>query len=107
MFECFIKNTRTDKYNLICSIFSHDKQQPTYVDGESSGLDRPIPKNETTEALKSLVYTLSFIDCWSKLFHHNYEERYMMYLEAIKKSFKKVPTMKSKPLSHDKKNQKL
>ena len=31
----------------------------------------------------------------------------MMYHEAIKKSFKKIPTMKSKPLSHDKKNQKL
>ena len=31
-FEAFIRNDRTDIYNLICSITAHDKQQHTYVD---------------------------------------------------------------------------
>ena len=51
MFEYFIKNVRTDIYNLMCYIIAHDKQQPTYFDYESSGGGRQIPKNETIEAL--------------------------------------------------------
>ena len=49
VFEDFIKNEVTDRYNLICYIIAHDKQQPTYVDDEISGGGRPIPKNKTTE----------------------------------------------------------
>ena len=42
------------------------------------------------------------MDCWLKLFHNNDEVRSKEYHEAMKKLFKKIPTMKSKPLSHDK-----
>ena len=91
----------------MCSIISHDKQQPTYADGKISGGGRPIPKNETTELLEALDATLNFIYFWLEFFHRNYEEIYIMYHGAIKKLFKKTPTIKSKPLSHDKKHQKL
>ena len=29
-FEYFITHARTDRYNLLCSIFAHDKIQPSY-----------------------------------------------------------------------------
>ena len=32
MFEFYIRNTRTDRYNLICSIDAHKKQQPSISD---------------------------------------------------------------------------
>ena len=48
MFEYFIRNVRTDIYNIMCSINAHDKQQPTYVDDTRSGGSILIPKNTTT-----------------------------------------------------------
>ena len=56
----------------MCSILAHDKQQPKYFDDEISGGGRPIPKSATIEELEALGATLNFIDCWLKLFHHNY-----------------------------------
>ena len=53
-----------------------DKQQHFYDDEESSIVDRPIPNNTITESLKALVTTLNFIDCWIKIFHHNYEVKW-------------------------------
>ena len=50
-FEDFIRHSRTDRYNIICSITVNDKQQPTYVDDEIIGCGRSIPKNATTSAL--------------------------------------------------------
>ena len=35
----------------MCSIISHNKQQPTYVDDESSDGGRLTPKNATSESL--------------------------------------------------------
>ena len=87
----------------MCSIISHDKQQPIYVDDEISSEGRPIPKNATTEALESLGATLNCIYFWLKLFHRSYGFGCKMYNEAMKKLFKQIPTMKSKPLSHNKK----
>ena len=58
--EYFIKHARTDIYHLMCSIITHDKQQPLYDDESSIGY-RPIPKNETTKALESLGATLIFL----------------------------------------------
>ena len=78
-FEYFIINARIYRYNLICSITAHDKQQPTYIDGASSGVSTAIPKNSTTSVLKSLVATLNFIGCWLKHFQHNYKVRLIMY----------------------------
>ena len=81
--EEFIKNVRTDRYNLMCSTIAHNKQQSQYIDDEISGGGRPIPKYETTEALETMGTTLNCIDFWFKRFNHNYEEIYMMYHEAM------------------------
>ena len=43
VFEYFIKNDRIDKYNLMCYITAHDKQQPKYLYDTSSGGGREIP----------------------------------------------------------------
>ena len=40
MFEYFITQERTDRYNLMCSLVSHDKIQPDCEDDESSLVDR-------------------------------------------------------------------
>ena len=48
LFEDFIKHAGTYRYNLMCSIIAHDKQQPLYEDEESSIGYIPIPKNATT-----------------------------------------------------------
>ena len=98
---------RTERYNLIWYIIAHDRQLHTYVDDEISGGGRPIPKNATTEWLEALGDTLNFIYFLIKLFHRNYEERHMIYHEDMKNLFKQIPTIKSKPLSHNKKHQKL
>ena len=47
-FEDLLKSQRTNRYNFTRYIIEHDKQQPTYVDDESSGGGRPIPNNSTT-----------------------------------------------------------
>ena len=60
----------------MCYIISHDKQQTVYADYESSIGGRPIPNNTTTDALESLGSNLNYIDCWLRLFHHNYEFRW-------------------------------
>ena len=63
VFEYFIKNARTERYNITSSIIAHDKQQPTYVDDAISGEGRQISNNEKTEALEALGATLNFIYC--------------------------------------------
>ena len=45
VFVDFIKNVRTDRYNLICSMIAHDKQKPTYVDDDISSGDITINRN--------------------------------------------------------------
>ena len=45
VFKDFIRNHRTSRYNILCSITAHGKQQPTYVDDTSSGVGIAIPKN--------------------------------------------------------------
>ena len=89
----------------MCSITSHDRQQPAYVDNESNVGGRSINNNTTTKALKSLGETLNFIDFWLKHFKHNYQERLIIYHDAMVEFFKQIPTMKSKPLSQDKNHQ--
>ena len=43
MFEDFITHTRTDRYNLMCSLVAHDKMQTNDEDDESSLGYRSIP----------------------------------------------------------------
>ena len=50
MFGDFITHTRTDRYNLLCSLVSHDKKKPAYENDEISIGYRLIPKHVTTEA---------------------------------------------------------
>ena len=47
----YIRNARTDIYNIMCYIYAHDKQQPSSVDDVSSGGGNTLPSNSTTEAL--------------------------------------------------------
>ena len=47
----------------MCSITSHNRQQPTYFDYAISAGSRAIPNNSTTAAIKSLGATIKFIDC--------------------------------------------
>ena len=68
MFEDFITQARTDRYNPMCYLVARDKIQPAYEYDESSIIDRSIPKDATTKALKSLGTTLNFIGIWLKLF---------------------------------------
>ena len=62
-FDGFIRNYRTYRCNIMCSIPAHDKLQSTYVDDAGSGGGRAIPNNATTAALESLGATLTFIHC--------------------------------------------
>ena len=85
----------------MCSITAHDRQQPKYVDDERSTGGRAKPKNSITVALKPLGETLNFINCWLIHFNHNYQEILIMYHDAMIELFKKIPTMKSRPISQD------
>ena len=81
--EYFIKNSRTDRYNLRCSITARDRKKPTCTDDANSSVCRSINNNATTAALKSLVETLNFILCWIKHFQRNYQGILIIYHEDI------------------------
>ena len=61
--EYFIRNSITDRYNIICSITAHVRQQPIHVDDASSAGGIAIHNNATTAELKSIGETLDFIGC--------------------------------------------
>ena len=63
VFEEFIINARTDRYNIMCSIDANEKNYPLVHDDESSGGGFPLRSNSTTEALVSLSLTIDFIGC--------------------------------------------
>ena len=50
-FEGFIKQARTDRYNIMCSLVAHDRLQDNEQDDESSIGDIEIPKYATVTAL--------------------------------------------------------
>ena len=72
VFEGFIRNTRTERYNIICSIDAHEKEHQSSCDDGSSGGGFPIPSNSTTEVLNSLGATMDFIGCCLKALEHNF-----------------------------------
>ena len=99
LFEGFIKNARTDIYNIICSIDAHEKINPSgHYDGSSGG-GYPLPSNSTIEALVSLIETIYFISCWLQALEHNFLERCRMYIYAMKQLFLKIPVELPKPSS--------
>ena len=71
MFEKYIRNAITDRYNLICSIDAHEKQHPLSVYDSSSGGGNTIPQNSTTAALASMSATFDFMYFWIKCLDNN------------------------------------
>ena len=47
VFEKYIRNARTDRYNIMCHIDAHDKKQPSSVDDGISSGDKSIPYDLT------------------------------------------------------------
>ena len=43
VFEGSIRNARTDRYNIMCSIDAHEKQNPSSCDGGNSSGFCPLP----------------------------------------------------------------
>ena len=52
-FEDFITWARTDRYNIMCSLFDHDRLEPDYKYYERSIGDRAIPNDATVNKIKS------------------------------------------------------
>ena len=63
LFEGFIINSRTARYNIMCSIDAHEKDHTLSCDCGSSGYGFPLPSNSTTESLVLLGSTIYFIRC--------------------------------------------
>ena len=97
--EGFIKQARTDRYNIMCSLVAHDRLQDNEQDYESSLGDRVIPKDATVNALNSLGATFNFIDIWLHNFRHNYFEQSVSYTAAVVEMFKTIPQNVGKPLT--------
>ena len=76
IFEYFITQARTGRYNIMCSLVAHNRLQDYYQDDEISICDRAIPNDATVKALKSLGATFNFIDTWIQNFRDNYFARY-------------------------------
>ena len=43
VFGEFIRNARTDRYNIMCSIDAHEKENPSPLDDVRSGGGYPLP----------------------------------------------------------------
>ena len=99
VFEEYIRNSRTDRYNLMCFIDAHEKHQPSYVDDISSGGGNELQQNSTTDALVSLSATINFIDCCLKILEQNILERSNIYFETMECMFQKTPIKLPEPLS--------
>ena len=91
MFEGFIRNTRTGRYNFMCSIDSHGKYNQSSCDDVSSGGGCSLPSNSTTEELVLLGATMDFIGCWIKSLKQNMLELCNMYDFNMNKLFQKTP----------------
>ena len=67
MFEDFMTQARTDRYNLMCSLVAHYRLQPDYEDDVISIGDKAVPNDATIKTLETLGDTFNFIDIWLKL----------------------------------------
>ena len=70
--EIYIRNSITNRYNILCYIDAHDKQQPSSVGFGIIGGCNALPENSTKEAFFKLGATIDFIDYCLKCFDHNY-----------------------------------
>ena len=72
VFERFIRNSRTDIYNIMCSIDAHEKEHQSSSDYVNIGGCFPLPTNSTAKALYLLGATIHFIDFWLKALKQNF-----------------------------------
>ena len=64
VFDAFIKNARTDRYNIMCYINAYErKNESSSCDDGRNGGGCLLPTSSTTEALKYLCTTIHFIGC--------------------------------------------
>ena len=92
LFEGFIRNSRTDRYNIMCFIDTNEKDHQSSSDDGISGRVFPLPKNSTTEALYLLSATIDFIHCWLKALEQNFIERCNFYYHNMDILFQKIPS---------------
>ena len=85
VFEGFIRNKITDRYNIVWSFDAHGKENPSSCDYGSSVGGCPIPSNSTSEALVFLGGTIGFIGCWMKALEHYVLERCNVYVFNMNK----------------------
>ena len=86
VFEAFIINAITDRYNIMCYIGAYERELQTYIcDDGISGGGCPLSTNSTTEALESLGATIDFIGCWIKALEPNFLERCHLYTHFMTK----------------------
>ena len=90
LFEDFITQARTDRYNIMWSLVAHEKENSTSSDDESSLGERNVPKKLPTDTLKSLSATLKYIDEWILMFPENYDAKCEAYKTAMGHLFKNI-----------------
>ena len=83
----------------MCYLVAHDKIQPEYEDEERSIVDRPIPKDATTEELEALGDTIHFIDVQLKLPEENYDAIRLAYITAMKDTLRQITQTMIKALT--------
>ena len=66
LFEDYVKTTRRERYNLMCSIEAHERKHKYVNDEASSGGGRPLPPNSTEDDLISSGLTFNLIESWLK-----------------------------------------
>ena len=96
MFEGFIRNERTDRYIIMCSIDVHERENQSFCNDGISGGGCPLPSNSTTEAFDLIGTIIYFIGCWLKALEHNFTERCNMYVFNMKQLLQKTPVKLSK-----------
>ena len=75
VFEVFIRNARTKKYNLMSSIGAHEKNYPSVHDDGSSGGGSPIPSHSTAAALVPLSTAINFNGCWLQALKNKFQNQ--------------------------------
>ena len=71
MFDDFITQARTNRYNLMCSLVTYDRLQLDYKDDEISIGDKEIPNDATIKKLEALCAILILLiyglNCFVKI----------------------------------------
>ena len=88
LFEVFIINVRTDRYNIMFSIDAQRREhQSSICDDGRSGGGCPLPITSTKKALDSLGATIDFIGCWIEALEHDFLERCHFYTRFMEELF--------------------